>query len=72
MEEIAVCIPDHGEAQQYVEKSGWPEVEKDVSPSGMIPAGQKCIQKHLKKLGLLQSRFEDAKKLTDLQEKSLC
>ena len=64
------ALPDHEEAQEYLQKSGWPEIERDSAPSSTIPHAQKCIQKHLKKLEALKERF-DVPKLTALQEKCL-
>ena len=53
-------------------KTGWPELQKDMAPSGLcIPAGR-CIQRHIKKVGDLLKRFGilDAEHLSDLQKGS--
>ena len=49
--------------------SGFPEVEKDMAPSAVIPAATKCVGKHIKKLGLLLEKFTG--RLTENQQKCL-
>ena len=48
----AASGPDRTELLEQAKKCGYPEVEKDLSPSGVLPTGLKVVQKQIKKLDL--------------------
>ena len=55
--------------QEEEDKTGFPQLEKDVAPSALIPGAIKVIVKHGKKLSLLIDRFDG--KLSENQAKQL-
>ena len=58
--------------QEGQDKTGFPEAEKDMAPSALIPQALKCMSKHAKKLASLVDRFHGHKQpLTDNQVKKL-
>ena len=53
---------------EELKKAGFPEQEKDMKPSAMLPAAVKCVQKHVKRSDDLLRQFKDAV-LSELQSK---
>lgn len=51
---------------EYLSKSGWPEIEKDMQPSALLPGAMKCVQRHTKKLEALEPNYT-VEKLTKVQ-----
>ena len=49
--------------------TGFPEIEKDMAPSAVLPSALKCLGKFEKKLGGLLLRFKG--KMTENQDKHL-
>ena len=49
--------------------TGFPEIEKDMAPSAVLPSALKCLGKFEKKLGSLVLRFTG--KMTENQDKHL-
>ena len=66
---------DDGEEEDVLEigqekdVSGFPEAEKDVAPSALIPNANKCLGKHIKKIGELLKKFDG--NLSENQKKHL-
>ena len=66
--------PEEEPEQGQQLKTGFPELEKDVAPSGLLLPASKCISRHSKKLDVLLQRFQkpsEGTSLTDLQSSLL-
>ena len=74
---MAIDIPDEPERidpgqdkEDLITKSGFPTVEKDMSPAAALPGAIKAIQKQVKKLDGMLAKFneEEKKKKKDEQK----
>ena len=69
-----MVIPDEPQvvppsnAEDLAGKAGFPEVEKDMSPSAALPGAIKAVQRQIKKLDGLLSKFPEKQKERKVQE----
>ena len=43
--------------EELCQKSGWPQIERDMAPSATVPSAMKCVARHMKRLEVILQRF---------------